>query len=175
MKTPVRYGYVTDWDILSLAPLSGEKGKYEGSYSITGDKQGHLGLIVDVDDQGKCIAIEFFDAAELLLPYLLPGKFQETGLAVNLAVEYDQETDTLFFHNDMPANHSEAVTDGWIAHYNTEGEYAEEEGTGEVVGFTLECASETLLPHLLKYSYAPVNSYKRERMKAFRRSEKAVG
>jgi uncharacterized protein YuzE len=175
MQMAIKYGYVNDWDILSVSCLSDGKGKYEGSYSITEDDKDHLGLVVDVDSGGRCLGIEFFDAAELLLPHLLPERFQKTGMIVNLVVEYRRETDTLFFHNGTPANHSEAVTEGWTAHYSTESEHIEEGEIGEVVGFTVRRASETLLPHLLEYSCKPANTSKRERMRSFRKTGETVG
>ena len=170
MNKSIKYRYDAELDILHLASLSSGRGQYETSWDITEDRP--VGLLADLTTEGRCIGVEFWNAAEQLLPHLLPGEFQRTGIKTALIVAYDKDFDTLHLHNGQPYDHSETVIEGWMAHYDTNKDPAEEWGIGEIVGITLERASENVLPDLLKYApkYDPD---KQERMRRFRRSSVA--
>ena len=132
MKTDTPYTYNREFDILSLST----KGDYEESATIAYD------LMADFDTKGLCIGFEFLDAADLFLPYLRPGQFAKPDLeGEDLTIAYCEETDTLSFHNSEPVSYSENVVEHCIAHLDAE---------GDPVGFTLEKASELVLPLLLQ-------------------------
>ena len=59
------------------------------------------------------------------------------GNAMKLKIHYDSETDTLSLWNGHPASEADDVAEYLVADFN---------GEGEVVGFTLEHASELLGP-----------------------------
>ena len=167
MNENIQYRYDAERDRLHLASLSPGRGKYITSWDITEDLP--VGLVADLNTEGHCIAVEFWNAAELLLPHLVPEEFQKTSIKTLLMVDYRRETDTLHIHNGQPYNHSETVIEGWIGHYDTNKEPAEEGGIGEIVGISLEHAAENFLNDLLQYApkYDPD---KQERMRRFRRS-----
>lgn len=131
MKGEQPYTYNTEFDILSLST----KMNYEESAAIAYD------LMADFDTKGRCIGFEFLDAARLFLPYLCPGKYPKFELEDNLSIAYDPESDTLSFHNSEPVSYSETVIEHCVAHLDSE---------GDPVGFTLERASELILPLLLQ-------------------------
>ena len=168
-KHLTRYRYDPDFDCLYLADISpiGERGKYWSGTTLT-DQQG-VGFVIAIDEYGRCIGFECFDAAELLLPYLLPDEYEKTDFRTNLTVEYCAGTDVLRLGNGKESVYSEAVTDDWITHFNDDFDPYENYDVGEIVGFTLGRFSENVLPDLLKYApkYDPD---KQERMRRFRRS-----
>lgn len=126
------YTYNSEFDILSLST----GGDYEESATIAFD------LMADFDTKGRCIGFEFLDAADLFLPYLRPGEFANPDIdEEDLTIVYYEESDTLSFHNSEPVSYSENVLDHCIAHLDAE---------GDPVGFTLEKASELVLPLLLQ-------------------------
>ena len=167
MNENIKYRYDAERDRLHLASLSPARGKYETSWDITEDRP--VGLVADLTTEGRCIGVEFWNAAELLLPHLAPDEFQKTSIKTLLVVDYCREADTLHIHNGQTYNYSETVIEGWVAHYDTNKEPAEEGGIGEIMGITLERASENFLPDLLQYApkYDPD---KQERMRRFRKS-----
>ena len=129
MSTP--YTYNKEYDILSLSTRK----DYEESAAIAFD------LMADFDTKGHCMGFELLDAADLFLPYLRPEEYPKPDLeGEDLTIEYRPESDTLSFRNSNPVTYSETVIEHCIAHL-----YAE----GEPVGFTLEKASERVLPLLL--------------------------
>ncbi len=168
MNENIKYRYDTERDRLHLASLSPGRGQYETSWDITEDLP--VGLLTDITTEGRCIGVEFWNAAELLLPHLAPDEFQKTTIKTLLAVDYYLETDTLHIHNGQPFDYSETVIEGWVAHYDTDKDPAEEWGIGEIVGITLECAAENFLPDLLQYDLSHYNPDKQERMRRFRKS-----
>ena len=168
MNKNIKYRYDAERDRLHLASLSPGRGKYETSWDITEDRP--VGLVADLTTEGRCIGIEFWNAAEQLLPYLLPDEFQKTEIKTALIVDYDKESDTLRLHAGKPANCNETVIEGWVAHYDTNKDPAEEWGIGEIVGITLEDASEEFLPDLLQYDPSDYDPDKQERMLHFRKS-----
>lgn len=98
-------------------------------------------LMADFDTKGRCIGFEFLDAADLFLPYFCPEEYPEPDLeGEDLTIKYFAESDTLSFRNSNPVTHSETVIEHCIAHLDAE---------GDPVGFTLEKASERVLPLLL--------------------------
>ena len=125
------YTYDRELDILSLST----KMDYEESATIAYD------LMASFDPQGHCMGFEFLDAAYLFLPYLCPDQFPQFDLEDGLTISYSSESDTLSFHNSEPVSYSENVLDHCIAHLDAE---------GDPVGFTLEKASELVLPLLLQ-------------------------
>lgn len=125
------YTYDSEFDILSLST----KMDYEESATIAYD------LMANFDTQGHCMGFEFLDAAYLFLPYLCPDKFPQFDLEDGLTISYSSESDTLSFHNSEPVGYSEIVVKHCIAHLGSE---------GDPVGFTLEKASELVLPLLLQ-------------------------
>jgi uncharacterized protein YuzE len=131
MNRSTPYTYDSGLDILSLST----EGDYEESAAIAGL------LMADFDTQGRCMGFEFLDAAELFLPYLCPNKFPKADPEEDLLIAYCPESDTLLLHNNEPVSYSENVLGHCIAHLNAE---------RNPVGFTLEKASEHLLPLLLK-------------------------
>ena len=168
MNENIKYRYDPKGDSLHLASLSPDRGKFVTSWDITEDRP--VGLVADLTTEGRCIGIEFWNAAELLLPHLLPDEFQKTGIKTVLLVGYDKRSDTLHLHTGKPANHSETVIEGWTAHYDIDKDPAEEGGIGEIVGITLECAAENFLYDLLQYAPSEYDPDKQERMRRFRRS-----
>ena len=129
MSTP--YTYNKEYDILSLST----RGDYEESAAVAYD------LMADFDKKGRCIGFEFLDAADLFLPYMRPKEFAEPDLkGEDLTIEYRPESDTLSFRNSNLVSYSETVIEHCIAHLDAE---------GDPVGFTLEKASERVLPLLL--------------------------
>ncbi len=130
-KNPTPYAYDSELDILSL---STERG-YEESAAIAYD------LMADFDKQGRCVGFEFLDAADLFLPYLCPEKFSKFDIEADLTISFDQESDTLSLCNSVPVSYSETVIEHCVAHLDAE---------GDPVGFTLEKASEHILPLLLQ-------------------------
>ena len=167
----VKYSYYQELDLLYVSDISpiGVRGKYANGYDFT-EGQG-VGFILSIDDNGRSIGFEFFDAAELLLPHLLPSEFEKTDFRTNLTVEYSADTDVMKLGNGKQAVYSEAVTEDWITHFNDDFDPYENYDVGEIVGFTLGRVSENILPLLLKY--APLGEYdpdKRERMRRFRKS-----
>ncbi len=168
MNKDLQYRYDSEWDILHLASLSPDRGKYETSLDITEDWP--VGLVADLTTEGRCIGIEFWNAAELLLPHLMPDEFQKTGIKTTLVVDYHKKSDTLYLHTGKPATYRETVVEGWKAHYDTHKDVAEEWGIGEIVGITLEGASENFLSDLLKYAPSDYDLLKQERMRQFRKS-----
>ena len=166
----IQYKYYPDLDLLYLADISpiGVRGKYANGLNLNDGKG--IGLIISIDEQGRSIGFEFFDAAELLLPHILPNKFQKTTLNTGLEINYCPETDILTLRNGKPSTYSEAVTENWITHFNDEIDPYENWNVGEIVGFTLARVSQDILPHLLQY--APNTQYdpdKAERMRRFRK------
>ena len=131
MNNATPYTYDRELDILSLST----KRDYEESATVAYD------LMANFDTQGHCMGFEFFDAADLFLPYLCPEKFPKFDLEDGLTISYNSESDTLSFHNSEPVSYSETVIEHCVAHLDTE---------GYLVGFTLEKASEYILPLLLQ-------------------------
>ncbi len=128
---PTPYTYNKEYDILSLST----KRDYEESAAIAFD------LMADFDTKGHCMGFELLDAADLFLHYLCPDEYPEPDLeGENLKIEYCAESDILSFVNDNPVSYSETVIEHCIAHLDAE---------GDPVGFTLERASERILPLLL--------------------------
>ena len=168
MNKNIQYRYDGERDRLHLASLSPSRGKYETSWDITEDRP--VGLVADLTTEGRCIGIEFWNAAEQLLPHLLPDEFQNTGIKTALMVDYDRDSDALRLHAGKPGDYSETVIEGWVAHYDTGKDPAEEWGIGEIVGITLECAAENFLSDLLKFSTSDYDPDKQERMRRFRKS-----
>ncbi len=132
MNNSTPYSYDNGLDILSLST----GGDYEESATIAAF------LMADFDAKGRCTGFEFLDAADLFLPYLRPGEFAkpDTG-EEDLTIDYCEESDTLSFRNSEPVSYSETVIEHCVAHLDLE---------GYPVGFTLEKASEYILPLLLK-------------------------
>ena len=164
-----RYKYEPDFDCLYLDDISPIElqGRYTNGMTLT-EQQG-VGFVICINEYGRCIGFECFDAAELLLPYLLPDEYERTDFRTNLTVEYSTDTDTLKLGNGKSAVYSEAVTEDWTTHFSDEMDPFENYDVGEIVGFTLGRFSENVLPDLLKYApkYDPD---KQERMRRFRRS-----
>jgi uncharacterized protein YuzE len=115
---------------LLLASLYPGRGKYETSWDITEDRP--VGLVADLTAEGRCIGIEFWNAAEQLLPHLLPGEFQKTDIKTALIVDYDRDSDALHLHAGKSGNRSETVIEGWTAHYDTNKDPSEEWSIGEI-------------------------------------------
>ena len=131
MKAASPYTYDSGLDILSLST----GGDYEESATIAAL------LMADFDTKGCCIGFEFLDAADLFLHHLRPGEYPEADIeGEDLTIRYSKESDTLSFHNGNPVSYSETVIEHCIAHLDAE---------GDPVGFTLERASECVLPLLL--------------------------
>ena len=130
MKAATPYTYDSGLDILSLST----GGDYEESATIACD------LMADFDTRGRCIGFELLDAADFFLPYLCPDEFPRFDLEENLTIDYCEESDTLSFHNGNVVSYTETVIEHCIAHLDVE---------GDPVGFTLEKASESVLPLLL--------------------------
>ena len=167
MNKNIKYSYIPDLDILNLSCWTPDKGQYDGGWDITGDSP--VGLVADITTAGRCIGIEFWNAAELLLPHLLPDEFQPSGIKTALQVEYCQETGTLHIGNGRAGDYSEAVAEGWTAHYDTgdTGEYP----VGEIVGITLENAAREFLPDLLRHESGEFwGPDKAERMRRLRKA-----
>lgn len=132
MKSATPYTYDSEFDILCLST----GGDYEESATIAFD------LMADFDTKGRCVGFEFLDAADLFLPYLRPGEFVKPEIGEeDLTIVYYADSDTLSFHNSEPVSYSENVLDHCIAHLDA---------GGDPVGFTLEKASELVLPLLLQ-------------------------
>ena len=165
----ITYWYDPDFDCLYLSDISpiGVRGKYWSGSTLT-EQQG-VGFVIAIDEFGRCIGFECFDAAELLLPYLLPGEFEKTDFRTNLTVEYCADSDVMKLGNGKQAVYSEAVTDAWVTHFNDDFDPYENYDVGEIVGLTLGRVSEDILPLLLQYApkYDPD---KQERMRRFRKS-----
>ena len=166
-----RYKYDPDFDCLYLDDISPIElqGRYTNGMTLT-EQQG-VGFVVLINEYGRCIGFECFDAAELLLPNLLPGEYEKTDFRTNLTVDYCAETDILKLSNGKSYVYSEAVTEDWITHFNDDFDPYENYDVGEIVGFTLGHFSENVLPLLLRY--APLEEYdppKLERMRRFRKS-----
>lgn len=166
-----RYKYDPDFDCLYLDDISPIElqGRYTNGMTLT-EQQG-VGFVICINEYGRCIGFECFDAAELLLPHLLPNEFEKTDFRTNLTVDYCAETDILRLGNGKPYVYSEAVTEDWITHFNDDFDPYENYDVGEIVGFTLGRVYENILPLLLKY--APLGEYdpdKQERMLHFRKS-----
>ena len=125
------YTYDSEFDILSLST----KRDYEESATIAYD------LMANFDIQGRCMGFEFLDAACLFLPYFCPEKFPKFDLEDGLTISYCPESDTLSFYNSAPVSYSEDVVKHCVAHLDS---------GGDPVGFTLEKASEQILPLLLR-------------------------
>ena len=171
MNKNIRYRYDTEMDCLSLESLNPERGEYEGSWDINEDRR--MGLTADITTKGRCIGLEFWDAAEWLLPHLSPDEFQHSGITTALQVKYNQETDTLHIGNGRVGDYSEVVVQGWIAHYDTS-TIDDELPVGEIVGITLENAAREFLPDLLRYESGELwGAEKAERMRRFRRASPA--
>ena len=131
MKTATPYTYDDGLDILSLST----EGVYEESATIAAL------LMANFDTKGHCMGFEFLDAADLFLPYLRPGEYPKPNLeGEDLTIEYCAGSDELSFRNSNPVSYSETVIEHCIAHLD---------GEGDPVGFTLERASERVLPLLL--------------------------
>ncbi len=134
MKHKTPYTYDTGLDILSLSTGRG----YEESAAIAAL------LMADFDTEGRCVGFEFLDAAELFLPYLRPDEYSEPEIdGEDLIIDYCQEADTLSFRNSSHVSYSQTVVDDCVAHLDSK---------GDPVGFTLERASELVLPLLLQRS-----------------------
>ena len=125
------YTYDRELDILSLST----ERDYEESATVAYD------LMACFDTQGHCMGFEFLDAADLFLPYLCPDKYPKFEFEDDLTISYDTKSDTLSFHNSEPVSYSETVIEYCIAHLDWE---------GYPVGFTLDKASELILPLLLR-------------------------
>lgn len=168
MNENIKYRYDAERDRLHLASLSPGRGKYETSWDITEDRP--VGLLADLTTDGRCVGIEFWNAAEQLLPHLLPDEFQKTDIKTALIVDYARDSDALHLHAGNPGNYSETVIEGWVARYDTNKDTDEEWGIGEIVGITLECAAKNFLPDLLKYAPSDYDPDKQDRMRRFRKS-----
>ena len=131
MNNSTPYAYDRGLDILCLST----GGDYEESAAVAYD------LMADFDTKGHCIGFEFLDAADLFLPYLRPGEFAKPDIEDELTIAYDAGSDTLSFHNNETVSCSETVIEHCVAHLDWE---------GYPVGFTLEKASEYILPLLLQ-------------------------
>lgn len=166
----VKYSYYLELDLLYVTDISpiGVRGKYANGYDFT-EGQG-VGFILSIDESGRSIGFEFFDAAELLLPYLLPDEFESTDFRTSLTVEYCAETDILKLGNGKPYVYSEAVTEEWSTHFNDDFDPYENYDVGEIVGFTLSRVSRNILPLLLQFSPSDYDPDKQERMRRFRKS-----
>ena len=131
MNKATPYTYDSGLDILSLS--TGRD--YEESATIAAL------LMACFDTEGRCIGFEFLDAADLFLPHLRPDEYPEADIeGEDLTIVYSKESDTMSFHNSNPISYSETVIEHCIAHLDAE---------GDPVGFTLEKASERILPLLL--------------------------
>ena len=128
MSTPFTYN--KEHDILSLST----KGDYEESAAIAYD------LMANFDTKGHCMGFELLDAADFFLPYICPNEYPKSVIEGDLTIDYCVELDTLSFRNSNPVSYSETVVQHCIAHLDAE---------GDPVGFTLEKASESILPLLL--------------------------
>ena len=171
MNENIKYRYDPCMDCLHLASLQPGKGKYTGGWSINDDQR--MGLTADITTEGRCIGIEFWHAAELLLPHLLPNQFQPSGIKTALKVEYNQETDMLHIHNGRIGDYREVIVQGWIAHYDTAA-IDQDFPVGEIVGITLENAAQEILPDLLQYHSGQFwGDDKAERMRRFRINQPA--
>ena len=124
------FTYDKELDILSLST----KRDYEDSAAIAYD------LMANFDTKGHCMGFELLDAADFFLPYLCPDDFPKFELDEDLTIDYWVDSDTLSFRNSVPICYSETVVEDCIAHLDAE---------GDPVGFTLEKASERVLPLLL--------------------------
>ena len=139
MKGKTPFTYDIGLDILSLST----GGDYQESAAVAFD------LMADFDAKGRCIGFEFLDAADLFLPYLRPSEFAKPDIGEeDLTIVYCEESDTLSFHNSEPVSYSETVIKYCVAHLDAE---------GYPVGFTLEKASELILP-LLRQCARPRHS-----------------
>ena len=166
-----RYKYDPDFDCLYLDDISPLELQSRYTNGMTLTEQQGVGFVICINEYGRCIGFECFDAAELLLPHLLPSEFEKTDFRTNLTVEYCADTDVMKLGNGKQAVYSEAVTEDWITHFNDDFDPYENYDVGEIVGFTLGRVSENILPLLLKY--APLGEYdpdKQERMRRFRKS-----
>ena len=166
----IRYNYVPDFDCLYLDDISPIElqGRYTNGMTLT--KQQGVGFVICINEHGRCIGFECFDASELLLPYLLPDEYEKTDFRTNLTVDYCSETDVMNLGNGKQAVYSEAVTEYWITHFNDDFDPYENYDVGEIVGFTLGRVSEDILPLLLQYAPSEYDPDKQERMRRFRRS-----
>lgn len=172
MHENIKYRYDPCHDCLHLASLHPENGQYAGSWDLNNDW--HLGLTVDFTTEGRCIGIEFWHAAELLLPHLLPDQFQPSGLETALKIEYHQTTGTIHINNGAIGDYREVVVPGWIAHYDTT-TIDQDFPVGEIVGITLENIAPEILPDLLQYPSGQFrNDEKAQRMRRFRINQPAA-
>ena len=169
----ITYWYDPDFDCLYLADISpmDVRGAYTNGMTLT-EQQG-VGFVVKISEYGRCIGFECFDAAELLLPHLLPDEYEKTDFRTNLTIAYCAETDVITLGNGKLAVYSEAVTDDWITHFNDDFDPYESYDVGEIVGFTLGRVFEDILPLLLQYTPSEYDPDKRERMRRFRKSSVA--
>ena len=171
MNKNIKYRYDTEMDCLHLASLDPERGQYEESWDINDDLR--MGLTTDITTAGRCIGVEFWNAAELLLPHLQPDEFQHSGITTALQVKYNKETDSLHIGNGRVGDYSEVVVPGWIAHYDSS-TIDDELPVGEIVGITLENAAQEFLPDLLRYESGELwGAEKSERMRRFRKVQTA--
>ncbi len=166
----ITYWYDPDFDCLYLADISpiGVRGNYTNGMTLT-EQQG-VGFVIKIDEYGRCIGFECFDAAELLLPCLLPGEYEKTDFRTNLTVDYCADTDVIKLGNGKQAVYSEAVTEHWITHFNDDMDPWENWDVGEIVGITLGRVSKDILPLLLQYAPSDYDPPKQERMRRFRKS-----
>ena len=167
------YWYDQDFDCLYLADISpiGVRGDYTNGMTLT-EQQG-VGFVIRIDEHGRCIGFECFDAAELLLPHLLPDHYERTDFKTNLVVEYCADTDIMTLSNGEIAVYSEPVTEDWITHFGNDMDPFENWDVGGIVGFTLGHVSENILPLLLRYAPSEHDPEKQERMRRFRGSNVA--
>ena len=166
----VEYWYDPHFDCLYLADISpiAVRGDYTNGMTLT-EQQG-VGFVIRISEHGRCIGFECFDAAELLLPCLLPDEYERTEFRTNLVVDYCPQTDALKLGNGKSAVYSEAVTEDWTNHFNDDMDPYENWDVGEIVGLTLGRVSENILPLLLQYTPSDYDPSKQERMRRFRRS-----
>ena len=168
MNKNIQYRYDTEMDCIHMASLDPGRGKYEGGWDINEDLR--MGLTAEITTEGRCIGIEFWNAAEFLLPHLRPEEFRDSGIATALKVEYCRETDTVYIGNGRVGDYCEVVVEGWLAHYDSSdtGEYP----VGEIVGISLERASIEFLPDLLRHEsgefWGPDKAERMRRLRRFR-------
>ena len=122
-------------DLIALGALIVEDNANGG---VTGD------VIADYDSDGKVVGLTIEHAAELLLHPLVRNesvseRLEVDGMYAGYRYTLLLNNGTLTFSSDREQVRSDEVAEHLTAHYDADGDAA---------GFTLERATELLLPHL---------------------------
>ena len=122
-------------------------------------------MIADVQADGSAVGITLERARKLLKPYLSSGLYSfdpnQSGSMLNdsalgvtasydLKIDYKPVSDVLNLGNDEEVSKSQPVGDYMVANFNRD---------GDVVGITIESASELLLPYFRSVYDSPPIPY----------------